>query len=73
MNYFWTILPLIAVIVYQGWLIWHIQGVHESRERDLMDRVMSRNYETFIQAETIRGQANNPQPPVYEEERGIPI
>ncbi len=63
---------LIGVIIYQGLFIFQMKKENEGREKDMMDRIMTRNYETFVQAETVRESANNPQP-VFEEERGIPI
>jgi len=69
-----AIAALIFVIVFQGWLIWHIQTVNEKAKRDLMDRVMTKDYATFVNAEVVRDQAKRPDE-IYEEqqERGIPI
>ncbi len=67
------VVTLVGVIIYQCWLIWHIQKVHEKTQKDLLDRIMTRNYETFVQGEMVREQAKQPAPSVYEEERGIPI
>ena len=62
-----------AIIIYMAWLIWHIQRVHEGVQRDLLDRIMSTNYATYVNGEVVREQAKQPPLPIYEEERGIPI
>ena len=65
------IVVLVGLIIYQGWLIWHVQKVHDKTVRDLLDRLMSNNYATYVNGEAVREQFN--KPPVFEEERGIPL
>jgi hypothetical protein len=66
---------LIAVIIYQGFFIYIQKMDYNQKEKDLLNRLMSRNYETFVQGEVIM----NPKPLSPEEiferqqERGIPV
>lgn len=66
---------LVAVIFYQGWQNWHIQKIHEGREKDLMNRIMSRNYETFVNAEIVKDQNAKRPDEIFEEqeEQGIAV
>jgi len=63
-----------AVIVFMGWLVWHQQKTHDKQVRDLLDRIMTRDYATFVNSEVVREAAKRPDQ-IYEEqqERGIPI
>jgi len=67
-------LVLIGVIICLLWLIYHIQNVHEVREKDLMDRVMTTDYATFVNSQVVREAAKRPDQ-IYEDqqEKGIPI
>lgn len=71
-----AIICLVAVIIYQGVFIFMQKKDSLARERDLLNRVMTRNYETFVQAEVLNKQE---EPMTYEEfeqrniERGIPV
>jgi hypothetical protein len=69
-----TVGSLLVVIVFLMVFIWHIQGVHEAREKDLLDRVMTKDYATFVNGEVVREAAKRPDQ-IYEDqqERGIPI
>lgn len=69
-------IPLLLVIAAQCYLIHDLTEKWDVKEKDLLNRVMSRNYETFVQGEVIQ------QPPklltpeeIYEQqlERGIPV
>ena len=55
-----VILGLFAIIMIQMRFIKNLGETHERRERDLLDRVMARNYETFIQAEVANKEALRP-------------
>lgn len=63
------IIALIGVIVFQ-------MVQFDAKERTMLDRIMTRNYETFIQAEEIRKHDGALTPEeIYEQqiERGIPV
>jgi hypothetical protein len=68
---------LIGVIVYQGWFIWMQKRHFEAVQKDLLNRVMSRNYETLVQADIAKAQAERPMSAeeIFEmqQERGIPV
>jgi hypothetical protein len=70
-----AIVALLLVIVFQGVFIYMQKQDSNIREKDLLNRLMSRNYETFVQGEVIM----NPKPLSPEEiferqqERGIPV
>jgi hypothetical protein len=73
-NAYWVLVGvLVGVIIHHSWFIRHLQSVHEKTQKDLLDRIMVKDYATYINGEVVREQAKQPQPPVYEEERGIPI
>ena len=70
-----AIVVLLIVISYQGAFIFMQKKDFAKREQDMLNRLMSRNFETYIQGEV----AQNPRPltpeEIYEmnEERGIPV
>jgi len=69
-----AIVVLVGIILYQGWQNWAQRRFYEAKTNGLLDRLMARNYETFIQGEmTRRGPVpwQYGQPP--DEERGIPV
>uniref|UniRef100_A0A6M3JUL3 Uncharacterized protein n=1 Tax=viral metagenome TaxID=1070528 RepID=A0A6M3JUL3_9ZZZZ len=67
---------LLLVVVYQGVFIFMQKKDFSRREQDLLNRIMSRNYETYVQGEKMM---EPPRPLTPEEiyemerERGIPI
>jgi hypothetical protein len=69
-------IPLLLVIAAQCYLIHDLTEKWDVKEKDLLNRVMSRNYETFVQGEVIQ---QPPKPLTPEEineqqiERGIPV
>ena len=69
-------IPLLLVIAAQCYLIHDLTEKWDVKEKDLLNRVMSRNYETFVQGEVIQ-QPPKPLTPeeIYEQqiERGIPV
>ena len=54
-----------------------MQKHFKEMSKDLLNRVMARNYETFVQGDVVRAQAEKPLTPeeIYEKqyERGIPV
>jgi predicted Holliday junction resolvase-like endonuclease len=71
------IFALLGIIVVQ---LWFIKGLSESfnaKEKDLLNRLMARNFETFVQSEVVLNQENRPltAEEIYEQqiERGIPV
>ncbi len=72
-----TIAVLIGVILYQGWQIYD-EREHSARiEDELLNRIMARDYATYIQGEIAKEQVKKPLTPeeIYEmqQERGIPV
>ena len=69
-------IPLLLVIAAQCYLIHDLTEKWDAKEKDLLNRVMSRNYETFVQGEIVQ-QPQKPLTPeeIYEQqlERGIPV
>ena len=69
-------IPLLLVIAAQCYLIHDLTEKWDAKEKDLLNRVMSRNYETFVQGEVVR-ESPKPLTPeeIYEQqlERGIPV
>ena len=72
----WAVVILIIVVGYQGVFIFLQKKDFSRREQDLLNRVMSRNYETYVQGEKLM-EPPRPLTPeeIYEmeQERGIPI
>ena len=69
-------IPLLLVIAAQCYLIHDLTEKWDAKEKDLLNRVMSRNYETFVQGEVIQQPPKSLTPEeIYEQqlERGIPI
>jgi len=71
------VIVLVGVIIYQGFFIRNLTKFYEEREKDLMDRVMSRNYESFVQAGVIREELKKSltaeEIAEMQQERGIPV
>lgn len=65
------VLIFFAVIIYQGWLAYDQRKSYEARISNLLDRVMSKDYPMYVQAEVAKKQVELPPEPY--EERGIPI
>jgi hypothetical protein len=64
MEQIFTSLVLLAVMVFLGVMQWRQQSYHFKVQKNLMDRVMSRNFETYVQ-----GQVTQEPPPISEEEK----
>lgn len=71
-----VILGLIGIILIQMWFIKNLSELHERKEKDLLDRVMVRNYETFVQAEAVRAEAQKTLTPedIYnKQDYAVPV
>lgn len=71
------IFALLGIIVIQMWFIKTLSENFDIKEKDLLNRVMARNFETFVQSEVVLNQENRPltAEEIYEQqiERGIPV
>ena len=71
------IFALLGIIVIQMWFIKGLSENFDAKEKDLLNRVMARNFETFVQSEVVLNQENRPltAEEIYEQqiERGIPV
>jgi predicted Holliday junction resolvase-like endonuclease len=70
------LIALFGVIFVQILFIKTIFENFDAKEKDLLNRVMSRNYETYVQAEVVQKDKEPLSPEeIYEKEleRGIPI
>jgi hypothetical protein len=71
-----AIIALLGVIGFQGYFIYKMRQDQVEREKDLLNRIMSRNYETFVQGDVVRKEARPLTPEeIYEREleRGVPV
>ena len=64
MDQIFTSLVLLAVMVFLAFMQWRQQSHHFKVQKNLMDRLMSRNFETYVQ-----GQITQDPPAISEEER----
>lgn len=64
MEQIFTSLVLLAVMVFLGVMQWRQQSHHFKVQKNLMDRLMSRNFETYVQ-----GQVTQEPPKISEEEQ----
>ncbi len=62
---------LIAVILYQGYQNHEQKRSFEAQIKNLLDRLMSKDYPMYVQGEIAKDQMKHPQEPY--EEQGIPI
>ena len=71
------VIGLLGIIVIQMWFIKTLSENFDIKEKDLLNRVMARNFETFVQSEVVLNQENRPltAEEIYEQqiERGIPV
>lgn len=71
-----AIICLLVVICLEAYLLIKFSNKWDAKEKDLLNRIMTRNYETFMQGEVIQ-QPPRPLTPeeIYEQqlERGIPV
>jgi hypothetical protein len=48
-NAYWVLVGvLVGVIIHHSWFIRHLQSVHEKTQKDLLDRIMVKDYATYI-------------------------
>jgi hypothetical protein len=81
MEQIFTSLILLAAMVFLGVMQWRQQSYHFKVQKNLMDRLMSRNFETYVQGQV----AQRPAPGYLSEdelfqkealaqaEKGIPV
>jgi hypothetical protein len=67
--------PLLLVIAAQCYLIIYLTDKWDAKEKDLLNRIQARNYETYVQAEVLKDPKPLTPEEIYEQqiERGIPI
>jgi predicted Holliday junction resolvase-like endonuclease len=70
-----VIVGLLLVIGYQGYLIFSLTEKWDAKEKDLLNRILARNYETYVQAEVLQKEKPLTEEEIYEQqrERGIPV
>ena len=70
-----VIVGLLLVIGFQGYLIYILTEKWDAKEKDLLNRILARNYETYVQAEVLQKEKPLTEEEIYEQqrERGIPI
>jgi predicted Holliday junction resolvase-like endonuclease len=70
-----VIAGLLLVIGFQGYLIYILTEKWDAKEKDLLNRILARNYETYVQAEVLQKEKPLTEEEIYEQqrERGIPI
>jgi hypothetical protein len=72
-----VVIALIGVIVYQGIFIKKLADHFADERKDLLNRVMSRNYETFVQGDVVRAEVKKSltaeEIMELQQERGIPV
>jgi hypothetical protein len=70
-------IPLLLVIAAQCYLIHDLSEKWDAKEKDLLNRILAKNYETFVQGEAVMREPPKPLTPeeIYEQqiERGIPV
>lgn len=69
-------IPLLLVIAAQCYLIHDLTEKWDVKEKDLLNRILARNYETYVQAEVLQKPPKPLTPEeIYEQqlERGIPV
>jgi len=70
-----VICGLLLVIGFQGFFIVFLVKQWDNKEKDLLNRILARNYETYIQAEVLQKGKPLTDEEIYEQqiERGIPV
>jgi predicted Holliday junction resolvase-like endonuclease len=70
-----VIVGLLLVIGFQGYLIYILTEKWDIKEKDLLNRILARNYETYVQAEVLQKEKPLTEEDIYEQqrERGIPV
>jgi hypothetical protein len=70
-----SVVGLFGIIFIQFAVIVYLLKKKDEVERDLLNRIMTRNYETYVQAESILKERPLTDEEIYEQqiERGIPV
>jgi len=70
-----VICGLLLVIGFQGFFIVFLVKQWDNKEKDLLNRILARNYETYVQAEVLQKEKPLTDEEIYEQqiERGIPV
>lgn len=70
-----SVVGLFGIIFIQFAVIVYLLKKKDDVERDLLNRIMTRNYETYVQAESILKERPLTDEEIYEQqiERGIPV
>jgi len=68
-----SLVILCGVILYQGYTNHREREQFRQREDALLNRIMSRNYETYVNAEVVKKEAETVREPKPEFEWGIPV
>jgi hypothetical protein len=74
MEQYFAIVALIVVIICLLLFIYLQNKQSTEKEKDLLNRIFARNYETFVNAEVVKEAAKRPDQ-IYDDqqEKGIPI
>lgn len=71
-----AVLVLLIIVVIQEFRLRRILDRAERREKDMLDRIMARDYETYVNAQVVRQQAEQAVGQMTGEEmfeQGIPV
>lgn len=70
-----SVVGLFGIVFIQFAVIVYLLKKKDDVERDLLNRIMTRNYETYVQAESILKERPLTDEEIYEQqiERGIPV
>lgn len=72
-----SIITLVFVIGLQAWVITKDRIHFAEVEKDLLNRILARNYETFVQGDVVRAEVKKSltAEEIYDlqQERGIPV
>lgn len=70
-----AIVALFMIIMVQFLMMYLIIDFFQKKEKDLLNRIMSGNYQTYVQAEVLKEERPLTDEEIYEQqlERGIPI
>jgi hypothetical protein len=70
-------IALMGVIIYQGMFIKRLADHFAEVEKDLLNRILARNYETFVQGDVVRAEVKKTltaeEIAELQAERGIPV
>ncbi|MCK9519050.1 MAG: hypothetical protein M0R74_08540 [Dehalococcoidia bacterium] len=70
-------LVLILIIFHQRYEMVKTAERTDAREKDLLDRIMARNYETYVNAQVVKDEAKERRPmtaeEIYEAQQGMGV